>query len=198
MKTPVLEGLFWAVMGFLPGERLHELYINSLEVIEAASKYIEDKIVINSSVFGGQKIKSLPEDKRKDKAAQLAPILRGLCSSENAMIGHFTDNDKVLEYINSKDLERLAPMGTSCPDHFLRTKIKPLILNLSPEQDLSDEQLVLDKISDSFEQYRNDYREYYESCKHKDSPAVRDPNPVVILYPGVGMFTFCRINKQPG
>ena len=111
------------------------------------------------------------------------------------MIGHFTDDEKVLEYINSYDLQRLAPMGTSCPDHFLRTKIKPLILNLTPEQDLSDKQMVLDKISDSFEQYRDDYREYYHSCKHKDSPAVRDANPVVILYPGVGMFTFAK-NKQ--
>ncbi|MGB0396263.1 MAG: bifunctional rhamnulose-1-phosphate aldolase/short-chain dehydrogenase, partial [Flavobacteriaceae bacterium] len=195
-ENPGIRGIVLGSHGvFTWGETSYESYINSLEVIEAASQYIEDKVAKNSSVFGGQKIKSLPEDKRKDKAAQLAPILRGLCSSENAMIGHFTDDDKVLEYINSKDLERLAPMGTSCPDHFLRTKIKPLILNLTPEQDLSDEQLVLDKISDSFEQYRNDYREYYESCKHPNSPAIRDANPVVILYPGVGMFTFAK-NKQ--
>ena len=111
------------------------------------------------------------------------------------MIGHFNDDEKVLEYINSYDLQRLAPMGTSCPDHFLRTKIKPLILNLTPEHDLSDEQMVLDKLSGLFEQYRDDYHDYYESCKHNDSPAVRDPNPVVILYPGVGMFTFAK-NKQ--
>lgn len=195
-ENPGIRGIVLGSHGvFTWGETSYESYINSLEVIEAASQYIEDKVAKNSSVFGGQKIKSLPEDKRKDKAAQLAPILRGLCSSENAMIGHFTDDDKVLEYINSKDLERLAPMGTSCPDHFLRTKIKPLILNLTPEQDLSDEQLVLDKISNSFEQYRNDYREYYESCKHPNSPAIRDANPVVILYPGVGMFTFAK-NKQ--
>ena len=180
---------------FTWGDTSYESYVNSLEVIEAASHYIEDKVAKNSSVFGGQKIKSLPDKKRKEKAAQLAPILRGLCSSENMMIGHFTDDEKVLEFINSNDLERLAPMGTSCPDHFLRTKIKPLILNLTPEQDLSDKQMVLDKISDSFEQYRDDYREYYHSCKHKDSPAVRDANPVVILYPGVGMFTFAK-NKQ--
>ena len=195
-ENPSIRGIVLGSHGvFTWGDTSYESYINSLEVIEAASQYIEDKVVKNSSVFGGQKIKSLPEDKRKDKAAQLAPILRGLCSSENAMIGHFSDDEKVLEYINSYDLERLAPMGTSCPDHFLRTKIKPLILNLTPEQDISDEQMVLDKLSGSFEQYRDDYHYYYESCKHKDSPAVRDPNPVVILYPGVGMFTFAK-NKQ--
>ncbi len=195
-ENPSIRGIVLGSHGvFTWGETSYESYVNSLEVIEAASHYIEDKVAKNSSVFGGQKIKSLPDEKRKEKAAQLAPILRGLCSSENRMIGHFTDDEKVLEYINSNDLERLAPMGTSCPDHFLRTKIKPLILNLTPEQDLSDKQMVLDKISDSFEQYRDDYREYYHSCKHKDSPAVRDANPVVILYPGVGMFTFAK-NKQ--
>ena len=195
-ENPSIRGIVLGSHGvFTWGETSYESYINSLEVIEAASHYIEDKVAKNSSVFGGQKIKSLPDEKRKEKAAQLAPILRGLCSSENMMIGHFTDDEKVLEYINSNDLERLAPMGTSCPDHFLRTKIKPLILNLTPEQDLSDKQMVLDKISDSFEQYRDDYREYYHSCKHKDSPALRDANPVVILYPGVGMFTFAK-NKQ--
>ncbi|MEC7619911.1 MAG: bifunctional aldolase/short-chain dehydrogenase [Bacteroidota bacterium] len=195
-ENPSIRGIVLGSHGvFTWGETSYESYVNSLEVIEAASHYIEAKVAKNSSVFGGQKIKSLPDDKRKEKAAQLAPILRGLCSSENTMIGHFTDDEKVLEYINSNDLERLAPMGTSCPDHFLRTKIKPLILNLTPEQDLSDKQMVLDKISDSFEQYRDDYREYYHSCKHKDSPALRDANPVVILYPGVGMFTFAK-NKQ--
>ena len=195
-ENPSIRGIVLGSHGvFTWGDTSYESYINSLEVIEAASQYIEDKVAKNSSVFGGQKIKSLPEDKRKEKAAQLAPILRGLCSSENAMIGHFTDDQKVLEYINSYDLQRLAPMGTSCPDHFLRTKIKPLILNLTPEQDISDEQMVLDKLFGSFEQYRDDYRDYYESCKHTNSPAVRDPNPVVILYPGVGMFTFAK-NKQ--
>ncbi|MEK9603237.1 MAG: bifunctional aldolase/short-chain dehydrogenase [Flavobacteriaceae bacterium] len=195
-ENPSIRGIVLGSHGvFTWGDTSYESYINSLEVIEAASQYIEDKVAKNGSVFGGQKIKSLSEDRRKDKAAQLAPILRGLCSSDNAMIGHFTDDEKVLEYINSNDLERLAPMGTSCPDHFLRTKIKPLILSLVPDEDLSDEQRILDKISDSFEEYRKDYHEYYESCKHSNSPAVRDANPVVILYPGVGMFTFAK-NKQ--
>ena len=194
--NPGIRGIVLGSHGvFTWGETSYESYINSLEVIEAASQYIEDQIGKNGIVFGGQKINSLSSDQRKDKAAQLAPLLRGLCSSENTMIGHFTDDDKVLEYINSNDLERLAPMGTSCPDHFLRTKIKPLILNLAPNEDLSDDQKILDKISNSFEQYRKDYQDYYNACKHLNSPAIRDANPVVILYPGVGMFTFAK-NKQ--
>ena len=195
-ENPGIRGIVLGSHGvFTWGDTSYESYINSLEVIEAASQYIEDKIAKNGSVFGGQKIKSLTAEQRKDQAVKLAPTLRGLCSSENPMIGHFTDDEKVLEYINSNDLERLAPMGTSCPDHFLRTKIKPLILNLAPNEDLDEEQKVLDKISHSFEQYREDYIAYYESCKHHNSPAIRDANPVVILYPGVGMFTFAK-NKQ--
>ena len=195
-KNPNIRGIVLGSHGvFTWGETSYESYVNSLEVIEAASQYIEDKVKEKGSVFGGQKIESLSPEKRSHQAALLAPTLRGLCSSENHMIGHFTDDEKVLEYINSNDLERLAPMGTSCPDHFLRTKIKPLILNLSPDEDLSDSQSILNKISASFDQYRQDYNEYYEACKHPDSPAIRDANPVVILYPGVGMFTFAK-NKQ--
>ena len=195
-ENPGIRGIVLGSHGvFTWGDTSYESYVNSLEVIEAASQYIEDKVSNNGSVFGGQKIKSLAPYERKAKAAILAPLLRGLCSSQNAMIGHFTDDEKVLEYINSSDLERLAPMGTSCPDHFLRTKIKPLTLNLSPEEDLSDDQKILEKISSSFEEYRKDYQAYYDECKHPNSPAVRDTNPVVILYPGVGMFTFAK-NKQ--
>jgi rhamnulose-1-phosphate aldolase/alcohol dehydrogenase len=193
------QGIKGIVLGshglFTWGETSYECYINSLEVIEEASQYIEDQIAKNGSVFGGEKIKSLSSAERKNKAAQLAPILRGLCSSENSMIGHFTDDDKVLEYINSNDLERLTPMGTSCPDHFLRTKIKPLILELSPDEDLSDNQNIFDKLSNSILKFRKEYQDYYDACKHKNSPVIRDSNPVVILYPGVGMFTFAK-NKQ--
>src|SRR5688500_857406 len=111
------------------------------------------------------------------------------------MIGHFTDDDRVLEFINSKDLEVLAPMGTSCPDHFLRTKISPLVLDLKPDENLADVKVIREKLAPAFEKYRKMYTEYYEKCKHPNSPAMRDPNPVVILYPGIGMFTFAK-DKQ--
>ncbi len=112
------------------------------------------------------------------------------------MVGHFTDDERVLEFINSKDLERLAPMGTSCPDHFLRTKISPLVLELSTNENyLSGIENIREKLKPQFEAYRRMYTAYYLACKHADSPPMRDPNPVVILYPGIGMFTFAK-DKQ--
>lgn len=195
-ENPGIRGIVLGSHGvFTWGDTSYESYINSLEVIEVASQYIEDKINENGNVFGGPKIKSADKKNREAQASKLAPILRGLCSSEQSMIGHFTDNPKVLEFINSNDLNRLAPMGTSCPDHFLRTKIKPLILPLSVDEDFSDSLRVMKKLTPSFEQYREDYKKYYNSCKYPNSPAMRDPNPVVIIYPGVGMFTFAK-NKQ--
>ncbi|UII78753.1 class II aldolase/adducin family protein [Flagellimonas sp. CMM7] len=116
---PSIRGIVLGSHGlFTWGDTSHDCYINSLEVIEMASQYIEDKIKENGSVFGGQKIESFSEGERKEKAAQIMPILRGLCSSKNRMIGHFSDTEVVLEFINSNDLVQLAPMGNSCPDHF--------------------------------------------------------------------------------
>ncbi|WP_404986472.1 bifunctional aldolase/short-chain dehydrogenase [Chryseobacterium sp. M5] len=194
--NPGIRGVVLGSHGlFTWGDTSYECYMNSLEVIETASEYIAKKIEENGQVFGGQKVESLPADERKNKAAQLMPLLRGLASSENRMVGHFTDSDVVLEYINSNDLERLAPLGTSCPDHFLRTKIQPLVLTLDKNEDLSDSKAILDKLNPLFEQYRQEYKEYYETCKHPNSPAMRDPNPVIIIYPGVGMFSFSK-DKQ--
>src|SRR5690606_16525232 len=146
-------------------------------------------------VFGGKKVESLSPTERKAQAAKLAPVVRGLCSSERHMIGHFTDDEKGLEYINSHDLERLAPLGTSCPDHFLRTKIQPLILDLDKSADLTDAEAVKAQLTPLFEEYRAMYTDYYETCKHPNSPAIRDRNPVIILYPGVGLFAFSK-DKQ--
>ncbi|MCH4552813.1 bifunctional aldolase/short-chain dehydrogenase [Aestuariibaculum lutulentum] len=194
--NPGIRGIVLGSHGlFTWGDTSYECYMNSLEVIEMASEYINKKIEEKGSVFGGQKVESLPQEERLEKAAQLMPLLRGLCSSENRMIGHFADSDVVMEYINSNDLERLAPMGTSCPDHFLRTKIQPLVLTLDPKEDLSDAEAVLAKLEPAFEQYRQEYADYYNTCKRDNSPAMRDPNPVIIIYPGVGMFSFSK-DKQ--
>ena len=194
--NPGIRGIILGSHGlFTWADTSYESYINSLEVIEMASEYIAKKIEEKGEVFGGQKVESLPSDDRKNKAAQMMPLLRGLASSENRMVGHFTDSEVVLEYINSHDLERLAPLGTSCPDHFLRTKIQPLVLTLDKNEDLSDCKAVLEKLNPLFEQYRQEYKDYYETCKHPNSPAMRDPNPVIIIYPGVGMFSFSK-DKQ--
>jgi rhamnulose-1-phosphate aldolase/alcohol dehydrogenase len=194
--NPDIRGIVLGSHGlFTWGETSYECYINSLQVIEKASEFISKKIEEKGSVFGGQKIQSLPKEKRIDKAAKLMPILRGMCSSENRMIGHFSDSDVVMDYINSNDLDRLAPLGTSCPDHFLRTKIQPLVLPLNKDEDLSDTDGILAKLQPAFKAFRKDYSEYYNACRKNNSPAIRDANPVIIIYPGVGMFSFAK-NKQ--
>ncbi len=195
-ENPGIRGIMLGSHGlFTWGDTAYESYINTLEVIERCAQYLEENYGKKSPVFGGAKRESLPADQRRMKAAQLAPVLRGFCSSNVKMLGHFTDDERVLQFINSNDLDRLAPLGTSCPDHFLRTKISPLVLELGTEADLSDVKAVKEKLAPQFEAYRKMYTDYYETCKHPNSPAVRDANPVVILFPGVGMFTFSK-DKQ--
>ena len=210
-ENPNLHGIMLGSHGlFTWGDTAYESYINTLEVIERCAQYLEDNYNKRRRTFGGQKIQSLPKEQRLKKAAVLAPILRGFCSNSDlqsfpppggrkggwaGVIGHFTDEERVLEYINSNDLERLAPMGTSCPDHFLRTKISPLVLNLSTDEDLTNTDAIKQKLQPQFEDYRKMYADYYNTCKHANSPAMRDANPVVILYPGVGMFSFSK-DKQ--
>ena len=210
-KNPNLRGIILGGHGlFTWGDTSFESYINTLEVIETASIYLNDNYGKRRPIFGGAKIQSKSEAERLQKAAEIAPILRGCASSfgfgmsdvgapksdirnpKSFMIGHFTDDERVLQFINSNDLDKLAPLGTSCPDHFLRTKIRPLVLD-APEKLTNNE--LKEHIEAQFEAYRADYAAYYERCKHPNSPAMRDANPVVILYPSVGMFTFAK-NKQ--
>ena len=213
-KNPGIRGIMLGSHGlFTWGDTACESYVNTLEVIERCAEYLENpptpKGGERRETFGGGKITSLPKEERLKKAALLAPILRGFCSNADlknmgvhssllgvgGSIGHFTDDDRVLEFINSNDLEILAPLGTSCPDHFLRTKISPLVLNLTTQEDLSNPASIKEKINPLFIAYRKMYNDYYNTCKHANSPAIRDANPVVIIYPGVGMFTFAK-DKQ--
>jgi rhamnulose-1-phosphate aldolase/alcohol dehydrogenase len=195
-ENPGIRGIMLGSHGlFTWGDTAYESYINTLEVIERCAQYLEDNTGKKGPVFGGTRLQAKTRETRLEKAAALAPVLRGFCSSRTRMVGHFTDDERVLEFIDSHDMARLAPMGTSCPDHFLRTKISPLVLDLSPEQDLMETGLLKEKLAPQFESYRKMYAHYYDSCKHPNSPAMRDPNPVVILYPGIGMFTFSK-DKQ--
>lgn len=195
-KNPGIKGIMLGSHGlFTWGDTAYESYLNTLEVIEQCAEYLEENIGKTKPIFGGAIREPLPKEERMIKAAALAPVLRGFCSSQTKMIGHFTDDERVLEFINSKDLSRLAPLGTSCPDHFLRTKISPLVLNVSTDEDLNNVPAIKEKIAPLFDAYRRMYADYYNACKHPNSPEMRDPNPVVILYPGVGMFTFAK-NKQ--
>lgn len=195
-ENPGIRGIMLGSHGlFTWGDTAYESYLNTLEVIERCARYLEDHIGKKKPVFGGEKIKALPQEQRLKQAAALAPVLRGFCSSERNMVGHFTDDERVLQFINSNDLDRLAPMGTSCPDHFLRTKISPMVLELPEGNDLNDVAALKAKLAPQFDAYRKMYAEYYETCKHPNSPAIRDANPVVLIYRGVGMFTFAK-DKQ--
>jgi rhamnulose-1-phosphate aldolase/alcohol dehydrogenase len=195
-KNPGIIGIMLGSHGlFTWGDTAYESYVNTLEVIEKCADYINTHVAKKGNVFAGQKIKSADASHRLHQAAALAPILRGFCSMATKMIGHFTDDERVLEFINSKDLDRLAPLGTSCPDHFLRTKISPLVLNLSATEEVTDVKDIKEKIEPLFVAYRKMYADYYTTCKHANSPAMRDANPVIILYPGIGMFSFAK-DKQ--
>lgn len=195
-ENPGIRGIMLGSHGlFTWGDTAYESYLNTLEVIEKCAAYIKEREGKSRPVFGGLRMESLPAEQRCAQAAKLAPVLRGFCSSHHQMIGHFTDDERVLQFINSHDIDRLAPMGTSCPDHFLRTKICPLVLPLSPDEDLSQSDTVKAKLQMAFDDYRAMYADYYNACRHADSPPMRDSNPVVLLYPGVGMFTFSK-DKQ--
>src|SRR5579871_680661 len=194
--NPGIRGIMLGSHGlFTWGETAYESYLNTLQVIEKCAAYLQENYGKKKPVFGGQKMQSLSKEQRIGKAITLMPILRGFCSSQIRMIGNFTDDERVLEFVNSNDLSRLAPMGTSCPDHFLRTKISPLVLKLATDEDLTDLASINEALRPQFEAYREMYANYYNSCKQANSPAMRDANPVVILYPGIGMFTFAK-DKQ--
>ncbi|QNK63657.1 bifunctional aldolase/short-chain dehydrogenase [Pedobacter sp. PAMC26386] len=195
-ENPGIRGIMLGSHGlFTWGKTAYESYVNTLEVIEICATYLEENYNKKRPVFGGQKLSGPDQSVREAQAALLSPILRGFCSSERHMVGHFTDDARVLEFINSNDLARLAPLGTSCPDHFLRTKISPLVLELEALADLSDADKIKELLAPAFVTYREIYAAYYERCKHENSPAMRDANPVVILYPGIGLFSFSK-DKQ--
>ncbi|HLR25289.1 MAG TPA: bifunctional rhamnulose-1-phosphate aldolase/short-chain dehydrogenase, partial [Fodinibius sp.] len=143
--------------------------------------------------FGGAKFESLEKKERRESLAEVLPFLRGQVSQENQFIGTIQDDDVTLQFINSKDAPKLAELGTSCPDHFLRTKIKPLYVNWNPQDESLDD--LKSKITNGLEGYRDDYAKYYNDHAEEDSPDMRDPNPTVILIPGLGMVTWGK-NKS--
>jgi rhamnulose-1-phosphate aldolase/alcohol dehydrogenase len=142
------------------------------------------------AAFGGEGAKALPPERRREVAAKLMPAIRGRISAGERKVGHFTDAPEVLEFVDARDLKMLAALGTSCPDHFLRTKIRPLALPFDPATMNLD--AVVASLDDSLAAYRADYAAYYERCKRPNSPPMRDPNPVIYLVPGVGMLSFAK------
>jgi rhamnulose-1-phosphate aldolase/alcohol dehydrogenase len=184
-KGVVLEshGLFtW-------GDDARVCYDTTIEVINQAIDWLERRTA-EVPAFGGAAHRALAPAERRGVAAALMPAIRGMVSKDVAMVGHFDDQPAVLEFVNAKDMPALAALGTSCPDHFLRTKIRPLVVDFDPAA--PDVAATVAGIADAVEAYRADYAAYYERCRRPDSPAMRDPNAVVYLVPGVGMITFAR------
>ena len=192
-KNPDLKGLVMGQHGSINwADDDKECYELSLDFTEKAARYIEERDKGDQN-FGGKKYETLPEDKRDEILFDLLPVLRGMVSKDKKFIATIQSDKTILNFINSHDAPRLAELGTSCPDHFLRTKIKPLYLDWDPTKEDLDS--LTDKLTKGLEQYRKDYTDYYEACKHPDSPAMRDPNPTVILVPGIGMIAWGK-NKS--
>jgi rhamnulose-1-phosphate aldolase/alcohol dehydrogenase len=163
---------------------------HSREIIETAAAYLAAHG--RPAPFGPAIHQSLPEAVRRERAAVLFPVIRGLASTDRPQVGHFTDAEVVLDFVNSERLPELAALGTSCPDHFLRTKVKPLVLDTAPDAPLEQ---VVARLAELHAAYRDDYRGYYERHATPDSPPMRGADPAVVLVPGVGMFSF-GANKQ--
>jgi rhamnulose-1-phosphate aldolase/alcohol dehydrogenase len=174
---------------FTWGDTSKQCYETTISVINKAIDWFERRTA-GKPVFGGPAAKPLAAADRRAVAARLMPRIRGLISTASHKVGHFDDSDAVLEFVNAADMRALAALGTSCPDHFLRTKIRPLVIEFDPGR--PDVDAVVDRLAEDFVAYRADYEAYYERCRHASSPPMRDPNAVVYLMPGVGMFTFAK------
>jgi rhamnulose-1-phosphate aldolase/alcohol dehydrogenase len=174
------------------GTTSDECESRSLHIIRTAEKFLEERG--SKEPFGPiiEAFRPLEETDRRTRAAALFPLLRGLASTDNRQVGHFTDSEVVLDFISRQRLSELAARGTSCPDHFLRTKIRPMVIDLGPEATLEDTEA---RARELHENYRCEYREYYERYAGPSSPAMRGADPAIILVPGVGMFSFGR-DKQ--
>lgn len=174
------------------GDTSDEAEANSLWIITTAEEYIAAKG--KKAPFGRTVAKNaaLPEGERREKAAALAATIRGIASHDRPMVGHFTDSDEVLDYLASANAPKLAALGTSCPDHFLRTKVKPLLLDLPANASI---ERSIERLKELHEEYRKDYTAYYDKHASDDSPAIRGADPLIVLVPGVGMFSY-GANKQ--
>jgi len=174
-----------------------ECYELTLTLIEKAARYIEEKYEAkggHAKAFGGQKYGSLEEGRRCAAFAKILPWLRGQVSQKALFVGTIQDDDTIRRFVNSHDAPRLAELGTSCPDHFLRTKIKPLYVAWDPAS--GNIETLKGLLKDALARYREDYAAYYNRCKHANSPAMRDPNPTVILIPGLGLIAWGKDKSE--
>ncbi|MES2694720.1 MAG: bifunctional rhamnulose-1-phosphate aldolase/short-chain dehydrogenase [Verrucomicrobiota bacterium] len=197
-KNPKVKSIMMGQHGFISWDNDEKAcYTYTLDCIEKAAAYIESKYAAkggDATAFGGAKYQTLDEAKRRATFSAILPWLRGQVSKERRFIGTVQDDAKILRFVNSKDAARLAELGTSCPDHFLRTKIKPLYVDWNPQAE--DVAALKSKLAAGLEQYRKDYASYYAACKHANSPAMRDPNPTVVLIPGLGLIAWGKDKSE--
>lgn len=190
LENPEAKGVILESHGlFTWGDTPRECYETTIAIINQAMEWFETETA-GKTVFGGAAVSALDAEARRAIAARLMPKIRGFISEDSSKLGHFDDSAAVLEFVNSNNLRPLAALGTSCPDHFLRTKIRPLVIDFDPAN--PDVDAVIVGLADQIAAYRADYAAYYDRCKHDNSPAIRDPNAVVYLIPGVGMITFAK------
>ena len=197
-KNPKVKSIMMGQHGFISWDNEEKAcYTYTLDCIEKASAFIEAKYQAkggDAAAFGGAKYATLTPDQRRATFAAILPWFRGQVSKAKRFIGTVQDDEKILRFVNSKDAARLAELGTSCPDHFLRTKIKPLYVDWNPQAE--DTAALKKKLAAGLEAYRADYAAYYAKCKHANSPAMRDPNPTVVLIPGVGMIAWGKDKSE--
>ncbi len=197
-KNPSVKAIMMGQHGFISWDDDEKVcYTRTLDFIEKAADYIEAKYAAkggDAAAFGGQKYATLDDAGRRAAFASILPWLRGQVSKEKRFVGTVQDDAKILRFVNSKDAARLAELGTSCPDHFLRTKIKPLYVDWNPQSE--DLAALKKKLAAGLEQYRKDYAAYYATCKHANSPAMRDTNPTVVLIPGLGMIAWGKDKSE--
>jgi rhamnulose-1-phosphate aldolase/alcohol dehydrogenase len=190
LENPTAKGVVLESHGlFTWDDDARACYDLTLRIIQQAMDWFADQTA-GKPAFGGARHIALDPNVRRDVAARLMPAIRGMISADHHMVGHFDDQPAVLEFVNAAGMMPLASFGTSCPDHFLRTKIRPLVVGFNPAQPDIDGTLAA--LSGQIAAYRADYAAYYDRCQHADSPALRDPNAVVYLVPGVGMITFAK------
>jgi len=191
-ENPGMRGLILGSHGLVTwGESSRECYQSTLRVIQQAADWLDENG--RPEPFGPQRAAPLPEEARRDLLAEVAPALRALVSPLAHKAMHFLDSPTVLEFVGSSRCEELAARGTTCPDHFLRTKVRPLFVPFAPETEGTAE--LLARFPALVDEYRKEYSAYYDRCRHDDSPAMRDPYPVLVLVPGLGMLSFQK-DKQ--
>jgi rhamnulose-1-phosphate aldolase/alcohol dehydrogenase len=197
-KEPSTKAIMMGQHGFISWADDDKVcYELTLSMIEQAAAYIDSQYQAkggDAKAFGGAKYQTLDAAKRNEVLAKILPWLRGQVSQEKRFIGTVQDDEKILRFVNSSDAPRLAELGTSCPDHFLRTKIKPLYIDWNPQAE--DVAVLKSKLQTGLDNYRKDYAKYYNACKRANSPAMRDSNPTVVLIPGVGMIAWGKDKSE--